>query len=338
MKIVVDLMGGDNAPKEIILGCVEALGAEGGFELVLVGEQSKVEKELTKHSFDPKRVELVHSTEAITNEDIPTQAIKAKKNSSLVLGLERLMSDQECAAVISAGSTGALLTGATLKIGRIDGVLRPALAPVLPTIKNTGVILIDCGANVDCKPQMLLHFAIMGSAYVSSLFDLPGPSRVGLLNNGAEEGKGNQLTKEAYELLKECKSINFLGNVEGRDILSGDYDVIVTDGFTGNIALKTCEGTANTLMSMMKRTVLTGGLREKLGGLLLKKSLKAMAKTMDYNESGGALFCGVRKIVIKVHGSAKAASVKGAILQAHALHKSRLIERIALSIPKEANV
>ncbi|HPG92469.1 MAG TPA: phosphate acyltransferase PlsX, partial [Clostridia bacterium] len=248
------------------------------------------------------------------------------KNSSLVMGFERLKNDPECAGMVSAGSTGAVLTGAFLKVGRIKGVMRPALAPLLPTLKEGEVLLVDCGANVDCKPQMLVQFAHMGAAYMKCVKGVKSP-KIGLLSNGTEDKKGNELTKETFALLKEEKELNFCGNIEARDILSGEYDVVVTDGFYGNIALKSIEGTALMILKTLKKNIKSDAL-SMFGSLFMKKTFKKLKNTMDYNKKGGAPLIGTEKIVIKAHGSSKADSIFGAINQVIEMHEGKLIENI----------
>ena len=235
MKIIVDAMGGDNAPEQIVLGAIDALCEDKQLEVTLVGDTDAICKVLAGKKYDDNRLEIIDAKDVITNDDSPTMAIKTKKESSLVKAFEALNRD-DADGFVSAGSTGAVLVGAFMKVGRIKGVSRPALAPVLPTLKGNGVVLCDCGANVDCKPVNLQHFAIMASAYAEGMLGVKN-ARVGLLNNGAEAHKGNELTQEAYKLLSETRGINFVGNCEARDILSGDYDVVVCDGFNGNIAL-----------------------------------------------------------------------------------------------------
>lgn len=326
MKIVVDICGGDHAPEEIIKGCVEAINKHKGFEIVMVGKQDEIKQLLCKQSVNLGRIEIVDAQDIITNDDVPTTAIKTKKDSSLVVALSRLKDDDECVGLVSAGSTGAVLTGAFLKIGRIKGVLRPALAPSLPTVNGGHVVLLDCGANVDCKPHMLQQFALMGSAYSYAVHGVKKP-RIGLLSNGTEDKKGNDLTREAFALLKSTPEINFAGNMEAREILSGDYDVVVCDGFNGNIALKSCEGTANAMLKLIKQEI-SKGLFRKVGALMLKKSFSNIRDKMDYNRHGGAPFIGVNKIVVKSHGSSKASPICGSIMQVYDYHNSNLISNI----------
>lgn len=327
MKIIVDAMGGDNAPEQIVLGAVDATVADSDLNVVLVGDADKIQPILDECVYDENRIETIDAKDVITNDDSPTMAIKTRKESSLVKAFDTLKADSEASAFVSAGSTGAVLVGAFMKVGRIKGVSRPALAPVLPTYKGNGVVLCDCGANVDCKPIHLLHFAVMASAYAKDMLGVQNP-RVGLLNNGVEAHKGNELAKAAYELLESTDGINFVGNCEARDILSGDFDVVVCDGFNGNIALKSAEGTANTVISLIKDGVYSGGLRTKIGGLLLKPVFKSVKKKMDYNAQGGACFLGLNKVVIKSHGASKRKSITASILQAKTLAQKGVCDAI----------
>ena len=330
MKIIVDAMGGDNAPEQIVLGAIDALCEDKQLEVTLVGDTDAICKVLAGKKYDDNRLEIIDAKDVITNDDSPTMAIKTKKESSLVKAFEALNRD-DADGFVSAGSTGAVLVGAFMKVGRIKGVSRPALAPVLPTLKGNGVVLCDCGANVDCKPVNLQHFAIMASAYAEGMLGVKN-ARVGLLNNGAEAHKGNELTQEAYKLLSETRGINFVGNCEARDILSGDYDVVVCDGFNGNIALKSAEGTANTMLKLIKDGVYSGGLKSKLGALMLKSVFKNVKKKMDYNAHGGACFLGVNKIVVKSHGASKSKSVTASILQAKSLVEAKVCDKIKSGI------
>lgn len=327
MKIILDAMGGDNAPKEIVLGAVDAVIKSQAVEVVLVGDEDKINPVLSECEYDKARISVVDAKDVITNDDVPTTAIKLKKESSLVKALDILHTDDSANAFVSAGSTGAVLVGAFMKVGRIKGISRPALAPVLPTVKDSGVILCDCGANVDCKAINLLHFAIMGKAFAQATMGKENP-RIGLLSNGAEDKKGSELCHEAFALLKDAKELNFVGNCEARDILSGDFDVVVCDGFNGNIALKSAEGTANAVFTLMMEGVNNGGLRAKLGALMLKPVLRGLKRKMDYNSQGGACFLGVNKVVIKSHGSSKRKSICASILQADELAKNNVCEKI----------
>lgn len=331
MKIVLDAMGGDNAPEQIVLGAVDATIVDKEVEIVLVGDQAKILPVLDECEYDKKRIEILDAKDVITNDDVPTTAIKTRKESSLVKSFDALANDDNVGACVSAGSTGAVLVGAFMKVGRIKGISRPALAPVLPTLKGNGVVLCDCGANVDCKPIHLLHFAVMATAYAQIMLDVKSP-RVGLLNNGAEAHKGNELAKETYDLLSNAEGLNFVGNCEARDILSGDFDVVVCDGFNGNIALKSAEGTANMVISIIKDGVYSGGLRTKLGGLMLKPVFANVKRRMDYNSQGGACFLGLNKVVIKSHGASKRKSISASILQAKTLAEKNVCLKIKESI------
>lgn len=331
MKIIVDALGGDYAPKEAVLGALDALELKKSLHVVLVGDQGLIRNELAGKTYDVARLEIVHAPEVISNDEVPTTAVKTKKESSIVKGLELLASDPDALGFVSAGSTGAVLVAAYMKLGRIKGVSRPALAPALPTLKGKPVILCDCGANVDCKPVNLLHFAVMASAFSCAVTDTVKPV-VGLLSNGAEDKKGNELNREAFELLKNSPYIEFKGNCEARDMLSGDFDVVVADGFNGNIALKSAEGTAGAIFSILMDGIKRGGLKAKLGALLLKPVLKDVKTRMDYNSQGGACFLGVNKVVVKAHGASKRKSICASILQARKLAKSGVVEKIRASV------
>ena len=331
MKIIVDAFGGDYSPEQTVLGALDALGAKSSLRIVLTGDEEKIAEVLKGQSYDKTRLEIVHAPAVVTGNDVATEAVRKMTDSSLVKGLDLLASDDEAQAFVSTGATGAVLVGAYMKIGRIKGVSRPALAPALPTVKGKPVILCDCGANIDCKPVNLLHFAIMASAFSSAVTGTAKPV-VGLLSNGAEAKKGNELNKEAFKLLSECPHIDFAGNCEARDMLSGDFDVVVADGFNGNIALKSAEGTAGAIFSVLMDGINKGGLRAKLGALLLKPVLRMVKNKMDYNAQGGACFLGLNKVVVKAHGAAKRKSVCAAILQARKLAKSEITEKIRMAV------
>lgn len=333
MRIIVDAMGGDLAPQQIVIGAVEATKEDKDLIVVLVGDTDKINPVLSGLEYNKAQVELIDAKDEITNDESPTMAIKLKKESSLVKAFDALNNLPDAGGFVSAGSTGAVLVGAFMKVGRIKGVSRPALAPLLPTYKGNGMILCDCGANVDCKPVNILHFAIMASAYAKESLKVEKP-RVGLLSNGAEDKKGNELSHEAFALLKECGDINFVGNCEARDMLSGDFDVVVCDGFDGNIALKSAEGTANMMLNLIKDGVYNTGLKAKIGGLLLKPVFKSVKKKMDYNAHGGACFLGVNKIVVKSHGASKAKSITASVLQARDLAKADIPAKIKEGVDK----
>ncbi len=329
MRIIVDAMGGDNAPEQIVLGAVDATIQDKDINVTLVGDKAQIDAILNECVYDESLIDVVDAKDVITNDDSPTMAIKTRKDSSLVRAFDTLNDGGD--AFVSAGSTGAVLVGAFMKVGRIKGVSRPALAPVLPTLKGNGVVLCDCGANVDCKPLHLVHFAVMASKYAEAMLGVSN-ARVGLLNNGAEAHKGNELAKATYELLSKVEGINFVGNCEARDILSGDFDVVVCDGFNGNIALKSAEGTANTVISILKEGICSGGVKTKVGGLLLKPVFKDVMKRMDYNSNGGACFLGVKKVVLKAHGSSKRKSITATILQAKSLALANVPSKITEGI------
>lgn len=330
MKILIDAFGGDNSPSEIIAGTIEAINEKNGFTAVFVGKSDVIENELEKYTYDKSRAEILQASDVITCEEEPTLAIRRKPDSSINVAFKELKENPECKAFVSAGSTGAVLVGATLKLGRIKGVNRPALCPVMPTVKgDKKVILLDAGANADCKAINLTQFALMGSAYMEKL-GVERP-KVALLSNGTEDEKGNALNHEVFPLLKEMKNINFVGNCEAREILSGDYDVIVADGFSGNVAIKSLEGAIKALLKVMK-TEIKATFKGKIGGLLLKNTFKEIMKKMDYNNNGGALFLGVEKIVIKAHGSSKRTAFKNAVLQAADYATKDVVEKFKESI------
>lgn len=330
MKIVIDAMGGDNAPRSTVEGAVLAL-KNFPVEIVLTGDKEKIERALESYEYDKSRLEIIHTTQKIENEDKPVKAIRSKKDSSMVVGLN-LVKEKKADGIVSAGNTGALLAGGLFVLGRLKGIDRPALSSYLPTREGVS-ILIDAGANADCKPQNILEFGMMGSAYAQGVLKLQNP-KVGIVNIGSEEGKGNELTKKAYELLKENTiDINFVGNVEARDIPSGDVDVIVCDGFTGNVVLKLTEGVAMTMFSMLK-SAFTKNTVTKLGALLSKGGLMDMKKRLDYKEYGGAPFMGVDGCLIKAHGSSDSKAIMNAVRQAIAFNEGNVLENIKSSLRK----
>lgn len=332
MKIVIDAFGGDYAPYEIVAGAVKALQANEKLRVVLVGDKDKITDILQQLVFVSDRLEIVHAPDVVTMDDVPTVAIRTKKTSSIVVAYDYLKQNEDAVALVSAGSTGATLTGAVLKLGRIQNVSRPALAPILPTVNDNGTMLLDCGANAECKPENLLHFAIMGNEYMKAM-GVKKP-RIALLNIGTEEEKGSEMIKEAYSLLKNEKSINFVGNIESRDILRGNVDVVVADGFSGNICLKTIEGVAEVLFGELKQATHTG-LKSKIGGLLLKKNLYGIKRKYDYRKVGGAPLLGVSKIVLKCHGNSKADSIATTIEQAYTLASNKMIERVKKAVSEK---
>lgn len=321
MKIVVDAFGGDNSPVAVVEGALLALRKRDDLELVLTGDKAKLEALLGDHV---DRIEIVDAPDVITNDDQPTLAIRQKKDSSLVRAFDLLKEQEDVVGLVSAGNTGAVLTGAILKIGRIKGVSRPALCAILPTLKDRGVMICDAGSNVDCKVEHLEHFAIMASAYYAAYNDIKNP-RIGLLNNGVEEHKGNELTKEAFQALQKLP-INFVGNVEAREAMSGDVDVIVADGFAGNVLLKTTEGVASGMSKMIKHEA-KKNVFAMLGAFLMGK-FKNIKKKMDIDRYGGAPFLGCKKLVVKTHGSANKENFCNTILQVATLHERGLNQKI----------
>lgn len=331
MKIIIDAMGGDNAPGEIVKGAVAAIN-EYNVEIILVGDENKIKNVLSKEEVHMGRVQIIHTSEIITNNDHPALAIRKKKDSSIVVGM-RMLKDGMGDAFISAGNTGALLAGGLFVVGRIKGVDRPALAPVIPG-KNGPFLLMDSGANAECKTQNILQFATMGEIYMKKVFKKESPS-VGLVNIGAEEEKGTEFVKECHKLLKGSK-LNFKGNVEGRDIPEGNIDVVVCDGFTGNIVLKVFEGVAQTIFDTLKQEIMAN-TRTKIGGLLLKPVFKKFKKKFDYTEYGGAILLGVNGPIIKAHGSSNAKAVKNAVRQAVLCIEGGVVESIRNEIGKNEN-
>ena len=311
VRVAVDAMGGDNAPGEIVKGAVQAVQAENDIKVFLVGRQDAVNAELAKYTYDKEKIEVVHAEEVIEMAEPPVNAIRKKKQSSLVIGMN-MIKHQEADAIVTAGSTGATLVGGQVLVGRIKGIERPPLAPLVPTEKGVS-LLIDCGANVDARPSHLVQFAQIGSIYMENIVGIKNP-RVAILNIGAEEEKGNQLVKETFPLLKECPGINFIGSIEAREIPHGGADVIVCEAFAGNIVLKLYEGVAATLLSKVKEGLMSS-LRSKIGALLIKPALKQTLKSFDASQYGGAPLLGLNGLVVKTHGSAKAIDVKNSILQ-----------------------
>ena len=311
IKVAVDAMGGDNAPAEIVKGSVEAVLESPKLKVYLVGVEELVKKELSKYSYPTEQIEVVAASEVIEMAEPPVNAIRRKKDSSIVVAMN-MVKRGECDAYVSAGSTGANLVGGQVIVGRIRGVERPPLAPLLPTA--TGVsLLVDCGANVDARPSHLVHFAKMGSIYMEHVMGVKNP-RVAIVNIGAEEEKGNALVKETFPLLKGCADINFIGSIEARDIPAGFADVIVCEAFVGNVILKLYEGVGATLIKEVKKGMMTS-LRSKIGALLVKPALKQTLKRFQSEEHGGAPMLGLNGLVVKTHGSSKAIEIKNSILQ-----------------------
>lgn len=332
MKIVVDVMGGDKAPQEIIQGCLLARD-EYNVDLVLVGRQNEIKDELNKSTNNFNKIDIINAENVITNNDKSAMAIRRKKDSSLVKALNAVKNN-EGDAVVSAGSTGAILSGGLFILGRIQGIERPALAPVMPTMRDFS-LLIDAGANVDCKPEFLYQFATMGSIYMERVLNIKSPS-VGLVNIGTEEGKGNKLVIDTYKLLKDS-NLNFYGNLECRDIPKGLVDIIVCDGFVGNTILKLTEGLVKEVMTGLKDAI-TSSLKSKVGGLLIKSSLSNFKSRFDYKEYGGAPLLGVKAPVIKAHGTSDRVAVKNAIRQAKLYIENDVNRLIEESVNKEVRM
>ena len=307
MKIAIDAMGGDHAPKEAVLGAIRAVKEFEDLSILLVGDENQIKEHLTPH----ERIEILHTEEQILATDEPVRAVRRKKQASMVLAAQQV-ADGHADACISAGNTGALMAAGLFVVGRIKGIERPALAPTLPTLNGDGFVLLDVGANAEARPEHLVQFAIMGSVYAEKVRGIEKP-RVGLLNIGTEEKKGNDLTKATYALLQEAP-IHFIGNVESRELMNGVADVVVTDGFTGNMVLKTIEGTALNLFKMIKEAMMSN-LKSKVAAVMLKPELMVIKNKMDYSEYGGAGLFGLKAPVIKAHGSSNSTAFFNAIRQ-----------------------
>lgn len=327
-NIALDAMGGDNAPAEIVGGAVEAIEKEPSLKVFLVGRQEMIEKELIKYQYNKSQIEVVNATEVIETAEPPVNAIRRKKDSSMVIGM-KMVKDKAADAFVSAGSSGAILVGGQVIVGRIKGVERPPLAPLIPTARGV-TLLIDCGANVDARPSHLVQFAKMGSIYMENVLGIKNP-KVGIVNIGAEEDKGNALVKETFPLLKKQKDINFTGSVEARDIPYGNADVVVCEAFAGNIILKLYEGVGAVLISKIKGGMMST-LRSKIGALLVKPALKETLKTFDASEYGGAPLLGLNGLVVKTHGSSKAKEVCNTLLQCVTFKQQKINEKIKESI------
>lgn len=326
--IALDAMGGDNAPEAIVAGGVKALRAFPDISLLMAGPADRLQG-LLKDAEDVRdRIEILPADDVITMDEPPMLAVRRKVNSSLVRAMTAVR-EGRAGAIVSAGSTGAVLAGGMLRIGRIQGIERPALAPVLPGLKKQ-FLLIDCGANVDCQPRYLLQFGLMGSVYMKSVMGVEDPA-VGLVNIGVEEEKGNKLTKETYQLMKQQTSYHFAGNCEARDIPSGDFDVVVTDGFAGNVILKYTEGLVGTVMGMLKHRMMENK-RTRLGAALAKPAFSAFKKDMDYNAVGGAPMLGVQGAVVKAHGSSGDVAIMNAIRQAKIMLDGDVVGKISAGL------
>lgn len=323
-NIALDAMGGDNAPGEIVKGAVEAVEKEPSMKVFLIGVQEAIEKELIKYQYSKSQIEVVHASEVIETAEPPVNAIRKKKDSSMVVGM-KMVKSAKADAFVSAGSSGAILVGGQVIVGRIKGVERPPLAPLIPTEKGV-TLLIDCGANVDARASHLVQFAKMGSIYMENVLGIRNP-KVGIVNIGAEEDKGNALVKETFPLLKEEKGLNFIGSIEAREIPHGQADVVVCEAFAGNIILKLYEGVGAVLVSKIKEGMM-GSLRSKLGALLVKPALKQTLKQFDASEYGGAPLLGLNGLVVKTHGSSKSKEVCNTLLQCVTFKQQKINEKI----------
>ena len=326
--IALDAMGGDYAPEQTVKGAVEAVNSSDEIRVILVGKQDMIAKELEKYEYAKEDIEVVHASEIIDMGDVPTVAIKDKKDSSLVVAM-KLVREGKADALVSAGSTGAVLVGGQLVVGRLKGIKRPPLAPFIPTTKGFS-LLIDCGANVDARPEHLVQFAQMGSIYYENVMGKKNPT-VALLNIGTEEEKGNQLVKDTKPLMKECKNINYIGSVEARELVSGAADVIVCEAFVGNVVLKFFEGLALTLFGSLKEGLMSS-TRTKLGALLVKPALKGLKNQFDTSSQGGAPLLGLKGLVVKAHGNSSSKEIEIALKQCISFKKQRINEKIKESI------
>ena len=331
IKVAVDAMGGDNAPGEIIKGAVDAVSRRNDIQVLLTGRKEVLEAELNKFSYPKEQIQIVPASEVIETGEPPVNAIRKKKDSSIVVGMN-LVKNGQADAFVSAGSSGAILVGGQVIVGRIKGVERPPFGALIPTEKGVS-LLLDSGANVDARPSHLLQFARMGSIYMEHVVGIPHP-RVGIVNVGVEEEKGNVLVKETFPLLKECSDINFTGSIEAREIPHGGADVIVCEAFTGNVILKLYEGTASTLMHIVKKGMMSS-LRSKIGALLVKPALKETLKSFDATQYGGAPLLGLKGLVVKTHGSAKAVEVSNSIIQCVTFKEQKINEKIQESLKTE---
>lgn len=331
IRVVVDAMGGDDAPEVTVKGAVESLGASDKISIILTGRTDDIQKELGKYTYDSSRIQIVHADDVIGFDEPPVMAIRKKKNSSIVVGMN-LVRRNEAEAFVSAGSTGAILVGGQFVVGRIKGIERAPLAPLIPTAKGAS-LLIDCGANVDARASHLVQFAKMGSIYMKHVRGVKNP-KVAIVNIGAEEEKGNMLVKETYPLLKECTDINFTGSIEARDIPKGDADVIVCEAFVGNVILKLYEGLAFTLLDEVKKGLMAT-LRSKIGALMIKPALKKTMKGFMGADQGGAPLLGLNGLVVKAHGSSKSDDIKNAVLQCIQFNEEGINEKIKENITTE---
>lgn len=324
MKIVVDGMGGDRGPAEVVKGIMLALDEMPSVQITVVGKEEILNNILEKHKYDKTRLTVVNAEEVIEMTDDPVAAVRKKKNSSMNVALE-LVKNGEGDAFVSAGNTGALISASQLKLRRIKGILRPAIATVFPA-KGKNMVLMDVGANADTKPEFINQFALIGSKFAEEILHVKNPTTA-LLNIGSEEGKGNEIARDAYELLRENKNIHFIGNIESRDMMSGKVDVVVTDGFTGNMVLKTSEGVAKYIFECLKDEI-KGSILAKIGIFFMLPVLKKLKKRLDSSEYGGALFLGLNGVSIKAHGNSNANGIKNAIRVANEFAENRFVDKL----------
>ena len=332
IRIIVDCFGGDHCPQAPIEGALKAMATYPDLYILLTGDEAILQKELEGKTYDKSRLEIVHAPEVIGCDEKPTDVVRLKRNSSMMKGIILLRDRDDIAALVSTGSTGALVTGALVRLGRIPGVIRPAFCPLLPTMDGGIVGVCDSGANVEVTAAHLRQFAIMASLYLENVYGVSKP-RVALLNVGKEAEKGDEIRQEAYKLLQDTPSVNFVGNMESRDLLSGSYDVVVADGFSGNVLVKTTEGTALELLKKLKKEIFSKTLY-KLGALLMKRMFADMKGFMNYQNYGGSVLLGTSKVVVKGHGSSKAVAVEKCIEQAYRMELSRLSDKIEAEIVK----
>ena len=332
IRIIVDCFGGDHCPQAPIEGALKAMATYPDLYILLTGDEAILQKELEGKTYDKSRLEIVHAPEVIGCDEKPTDVVRLKRNSSMMKGIILLRDRDDIAALVSTGSTGALVTGALVRLGRIPGVIRPAFCPLLPTMDGGIVGVCDSGANVEVTAAHLRQFAIMASLYLENVYGVSKP-RVALLNVGKEAEKGDEIRQEAYKLLQDTPSVNFVGNMESRDLLSGSYDVVVADGLSGNVLVKTTEGTALELLKKLKKEIFSKTLY-KLGALLMKRMFADMKEFMDYQNYGGSVLLGTSKVVVKGHGSSKAVAVEKCIEQAYRMELSRLSDKIEAEIVK----
>ena len=332
IKILVDCFGGDHSPQAPVAGALAALAGNPDLAVILTGDETVLRAELAGKAYDSDRLEIIHAPEIIGCDEKPTDVVRLKRNSSMMKGIILLRDRDDIAALVSTGSTGALVTGALVRLGRIPGVIRPAFCPILPTMAGGIVGICDSGANPEVTPAHLRQFAVMASLYLENVYGVPRP-RTALLNVGKEAEKGDTLRQETYRLLQETPSLNFVGNMESRDFLSGDYDLVVADGFSGNVLVKATEGTALELLRKLKKDIHSRGLY-KLGALLMKRMFAEEKEFMNYQNYGGSVLLGTQKVVVKGHGSSKAVAVEKCIGQAWRMVDSRLSAKIETEIAR----